>query len=418
MKSTAAWPIILLVTLTQPAESQRVEDSPAESPRLTLLKRELEQADRPALDQFWAERKDHVPLVEPLHNQNGFLLVTFVWRDSSAPSSILLHGGPPSQLPKMLRHLAGTDLWFRTELIPTDARFTYGFEVRTNLDSAIEPRVMPDPLNHQRFDGRSVLEMPDAPPQPWISRVPGLPQGKVTRYQFQSKHLHEERTIGIYTPPQYSATGKRCNLLVVFDGNAYQGLIPLPVILDNLIGRHQIPPTVAIGIPNPSQDARRRDLHCYEPFADFVAEELVPWARKTYNTASDPHRIIVAGSSAGGLTAAFCAFRFPKVFGNVLSQSGSFWYSPGQSDSVPDYAQERGWLTRQFVSTSRLPIRFYLETGRFEFQAQVFDHHRIRDVLEAKGYQVIYREYNGGHDYLNWRGTFGDALVTLLTNSH
>ena len=140
------WPIILLVTLTQPAESQRVEDSPAESPRLTLLKRELEQADRPALDQFWAERKDHVPLVEPLHNQNGFLLVTFVWRDTSAPSSILLHGGPPSQLPKTLRRLAGTDLWFRTELIPTDARFTYGFEVRTNLDSAIEPRVMPDPL--------------------------------------------------------------------------------------------------------------------------------------------------------------------------------------------------------------------------------------------------------------------------------
>ena len=65
-----------------------------------------------------------------------------------------------------------------------------------------------------------------------------------------------------------------------------------------------------------------------------------------------------------------------------------------------------------------MPIRFYLETGRFEFQAQVFDHHRIRDVLEAKGYRVIYREYNGGHDYLNWPGTFGDALVTLLANSH
>src|SRR2546426_293754 len=251
----------LMAAITPSTKSQQAEEAATESPRLTLLKRELEQADRPALDQFWAERKGHVPLVEALPNQAGFVLVTFVWRDNSGPSSILLHGGPPSQMPKTLRHLAGTDLWFRTERIPADARFTYGFEVRTNHDSTIEPRVIPDPLNHQTFDGRSVLDMPDAPPQPWISRVPGLPQGKVTRNQFQSKHLQEERTIGIYTPPQYSATGKRCNLLVVFDGNAYQGLIPLPVILDNLIGRHQIPPTVAIGIPNPSPDARRRDLH-------------------------------------------------------------------------------------------------------------------------------------------------------------
>jgi len=148
----------LLAALTPPAKSQQTEESAPESPRLTLLKRELQQPDRPALDQFWAERKDHVPLVEPLHNQNGFLLVTFVWRDSSAPSSILLHGGPPSQMPKTLRHLAGTDLWFRTERLPADARFTYGFEVRTNLDSAIEPRVMPDPLNHQTFDQGERLE--------------------------------------------------------------------------------------------------------------------------------------------------------------------------------------------------------------------------------------------------------------------
>src|SRR2546426_11548964 len=240
----------LMAAITPSAESQRVEDSPAESPRLTLLKRELEQADRPALDQFWAERKGHGPLLEALPNQAGFVLVTFVWRDNSGPSSILLHGGPPSQMQGTLAHLVGTDLWFRTERIPADARFTYGFEVRTNHDSTIEPRVIPDPLNHQTFDGRSVLELPGAPSQPWIYRVPGVPQGKVIPHQFQSKHLQEKRTIGIYMPPHYSTRDKSCNLLIVFDGNAYQELIPLPVILDNLIAQHQIPPTIAIGIPN------------------------------------------------------------------------------------------------------------------------------------------------------------------------
>jgi enterochelin esterase-like enzyme len=258
------------------------------------------------------------------------------------------------------------------------------------------------------------VELPDAPPQPWIQRLPGVPRGKITAFKIQSKFLKEERNIGVYTPSNYSPGGKTCNILIVFDGQAYQELIPLPVILDNLIAQAQILPTVAIGIPNPTREARQRDLHCYDPFADFVAKELISWARKNYNISSDPHRAVVTGSSAGGLTAAFCAFRYPKVFGNVLSQSGSFWYAPGQRDSTPDYLQERGWLTRQFVSTPRLPLRFFIETGRFEFQAQVFDHHRIRDVLEAKGYPVIYREYNGGHDYFNWRGTFGDGLIALL----
>jgi enterochelin esterase family protein len=241
-----------------------------------------------------------------------------------------------------------------------------------------------------------------------------VPEGKVALSKIQSKCLGAERDIGVYTPAGYSSKAKPCNILIVFDGQAYHELVPLPVILDNLIATGQIQPTIAIGIPNTSHEIRQRDLHCYDPFADFVAKELIPWARKNYNISSDPHHAVVAGSSAGGLTAAFCAFRYPKIFANVLSQSGSFWYAPDQRDSTPDYLQDRGWLTRQFVSSRRLPISFFIETGRFEFQAQVLDHHRIRDVLEAKGYPVIYREYNGGHDYFNWRGTFGDALILLL----
>jgi enterochelin esterase family protein len=35
-------------------------------------------------------------------------------------------------------------------------------------------------------------------------------------------------------------------------------------------------------------------------------------------------------------------------------------------------------------------------------------------VLLAKGYVVDYREFAGDHDYINWRGTFADALVSLF----
>jgi enterochelin esterase family protein len=402
--------ISFLLILPDPIQSQEA----VESIRLLKLKNELQHGNQSALEQFWAEAKGKTPLIEKFPNDEGLLLVTFFWRGGSEISSVLLQGGPPTEQKKWLARLANTDLWFRTDLVPQDARFTYGFEVRTNQNNPPEGDPLRDPLNNHQFDGRSFVELPAAPPQPWIKRLPGVPEGKITLSKIQSKCLNAERDIGVYTPAAYSPKGRPCNILIVFDGQAYHELVPLPVILDNLIAHAEIPPTIAIGIPNPTHEIRQRDLHCYDPFADFVAKELIPWARKNYNISSDPRHAVVAGSSAGGLTAAFCAFRYPKVFGNVLSQSGSFWYAPGQRDSTPDYLQDRGWLTRQFVSTPRLPLRFFIETGRFEFQAQVFDHHRIRDVLEAKGYPVIYREYNGGHDYFNWRGTFGDALISLV----
>ena len=112
--------------------------------------------------------------------------------------------------------------------------------------------------------------------------------------------------------------------------------------------------------------------------------------------------------------AAYCGYRHSDVFGNVLSLSGAFQWMPGLEDGRVE--SEPGWLTRQFVVAKQLPIRFYLAVGTFENYwpfSQVCENRRLRDVLQAKGYSVNYREYSGGHDLAGWRGPFVEGLMAL-----
>ncbi|SQC93013.1 Ferric enterobactin esterase [Cedecea neteri] len=65
-------------------------------------------------------------------------------------------------------------------------------------------------------------------------------------------------------------------------------------------------------------ERREKELPPNPDFADFMAEELVPWLN--HQGISTPARkTIVAGSSYGGLASAWVALRHPEVFGNVLS---------------------------------------------------------------------------------------------------
>jgi enterochelin esterase family protein len=163
---------------------------------------------------------------------------------------------------------------------------------------------------------------------------------------------------------------------------------------------------------------RMRDLLCSANFADFIAKELVPGLRNRYAITADPQQTVISGFSAGGLAAAWVALRHPQVVGAVLSQSGSFWFYEGAATTSPGPAFiETGWLTRQYATAPRLPLRFYLEVGSLEqsvFRNMVLENRRMRDTLTARGYPVTYSEYNGGHDAVCWRGSIADGLIALL----
>ena len=399
------------------------------SPRLRALAAELEAGKRKAVDAFWSEMAEQTtPLLEAIEGDPKHALMTLLWRGDVDTAKVLVVGGITQGHPldNTMANLPGSDVWYRTYWTRRDLRATYRFSpndplVLVPMDDAEAVRKQRanyrrDPLNPNRHMG-SLVELPDAPSQPWIVVNPEAPKGETTAEQaFASAVLGNERKVGVYVPPGYEAKGAAYPMLTVFDHSTYTTVIPTPRILNNLIHAGKIPPVVAVFVGN-APGMRNTELPCNENFARFLATELMPWVRERYNVSTDPSRNVIAGSSFGGLAASFVAFRYPELFGNVLSQSGSYWWSPTTNTTFLAHEVEGEWLTRQYAAAAPKSIRFFIEVGLNEFGApsMVIVNRHFRDVLTAKGYEVVkYDEFNGGHEVLNWRGSFADGLVALM----
>jgi len=418
-----------------------------ESPRLRQLAGDLAgDTGTAALAAFWQECEDRGgPLIEEHDPASQMALVTFLWREQVPLQNVVLvewitQGDFPD---KQMEKLPGSDTWFRSLRVRDDIRTTYQFSPNDSLVKKRDETDWPtrqanwvnDPLNPVRLvDERylddpdlvrynsSILSMPAASPQPWLESRPGVPVGTVTAHRFESDLLGNIRDIWVYTPAGYGTSPGTLPLLVLFDGERHETVMRTPQVLDNLIANGAIPPVVAVMIGNVD---RGLELPCYPPFARALATELVPWLADRYRISGDPARRVLAGQSYGGLAASFAALVHPDVFGNVISQSGSFWWKPdSMNKDVPRRlgdAPEYCWLPSFVATRSAVPVRFWMEVGRLEdrtFQdgipGMITVNRYFRDVLVARGFDVTYREFGGGHDYACWRHNLADGLIALL----
>lgn len=388
------------------------------SPRMAALAKSIEAGDRSATAAFWEEMaRAGTPLEEPVAGDPRYSWVTFLWRAKENTINVAIIDGVAAGIggadpaKALMTHLAHTDVWYRTYKVRNDAAFHYWISPNDSLESlaTTEPRSskpQPDPLNPRRLGPVSYIDLPEAPGLSLLTASSSLARGKIERTKFHSEILKNDRDLWVYTPPGYQASGARYPLLVLFDGSAYLDQVTTPAILDNLIAQRRLPAMIAVLVGS-AAGKRNQELACDRDFTNFLASELVPRMRKNYNATGDPSQTIVGGSSLGGLASAFAAFEHPEIFGNVLSQSGSYWWSPPQE-------LERSWLTRQFARSPLRKVKVSMSIGLMEIPEQLDTNRHLRDVLIAKGYKVHYSEINGNHGYVAWRSNFADLLSALI----
>lgn len=374
------------------------------SPTLQRLAREL--AAGGTTEAFWAARQQSgTPLVEPVDATHK--RVTFLWR--GARSNVFILGSPAGDHDPLFK-LADSDVWFRSYVVPADTRMQYKLtpDVPKIDGTAREQRrailvsAQADPLNTDtlsrphadRWNRSSLLDL--SPIRYFSSKAMAQPiqHGSLIRKSLYSARLGNRREIVIYRP--HAAQPARWTLFL-FDGQIWQDDYHTANVLDGLIARHQLPPVNIVFIDSLDHARRSRELPPNADFADFMAHDLLPWLRQQGITVTRK-KAIVAGASYGGLASSWVALRYPRLFGNVLSLSGSYWWAPS--------GEKAGWLTRQYAQSPRYPVRFWIQAGRFESQGADGGIYRnsmeFDSMLREKGYHTRFHAWSSGHDYAAW----------------
>lgn len=390
-----------------------------ESEVVNLFREKLVNNETEVLKKFWQEiEQKGTPIFEEIEGDNENIICTFIFKGNEQTKNVLVNLPPFSRVSTkdfQMLNIKNTNVWFASIKLPQESRFAYSLIINCPFQtvspespkSEIEvfrAASQPDLLNPNRLgEFRSFVETPNARLQKYFERKANINSGKIEQFIFKSEILNNERTVSVYTPPNFDFL-ETYPLLVLFDEEIYINEINAPTILDNLLAENLIPPMITVFVGN-AENARATELTCSTKFCDFVNIELFDWIKSNYKIAESLKNRILGGASFGGLCAVFTAVCCPNTFGKILSQSGSFWKN---SDAI--FAK----LSEQNSNKQR----FYLDAGIYEIEQKngislLEANRKLHDILLENGYAVDYQEFKGGHGAINWRGTFADGLIFL-----
>ncbi|NBV86748.1 MAG: esterase family protein [Verrucomicrobia bacterium] len=271
----------------------------------------------------------------------------------------------------------------------------------------------------------AALEIPQPGPDSQVRS--DVPHGEVTKRSFASSQIFPGtvRDYWVYVPKPSGQIvwDQPFNLLVFQDGGGFvkaDGAARATVVLDNLIAKGDVPPTVAVfvnpgSIPAGKPGAAIRSNRSFEydslgdRYVRFLLEELLPEALEGINITTDPTGRGLVGGSSGGICAFTAAWERPDQFGRVLSSIGSFTNIRG------------GYVYPALVRKSKTapkPLRVWMQEGESDVD-NLFGHWPLSNLdmdaaLAFAGYEHQLVMTGGGHSGQASGALLPDALRWLF----
>ena len=162
----------------------------------------------------------------------------------------------------------------------------------------------------------------------------------------------------------------------------------------------------------PAEPNRSTEYGMNDKYVKFFCDELVYFIEQNYPTNRYAESRYIIGDSYAGLISFYITVSRSDVFANAYSQSGYFSFSNNR-------------MINLFNKTDKKSINLYFDIGTYEEKVGADflpstelnftnANRRMRDILNKKGYDFIYKEYHEGHTWGNWRRHLIDALKYFL----
>lgn len=248
---------------------------------------------------------------------------------------------------------------------------------------------------------------------------------------FQIPALGRDREVAIYLPPGYhDSPDRRYPVLYMWDGQnlfdpatAFNQEWEVDATCERLIREKKIAPMIVVGIYNgeehrlseqsPWRDGRLNANGEGHAFLRWVVGFLKSYIDTEFRTLSGPEHTGVGGSSMGGLTSLYAAYRYPLVFGRVIAMSPAFWFARSQ--------------IFRYIAANARPVgtKIYLDCGEKE-TARVHpkrDFYKMAasmaDLLRQQGFVdgqdlLWVSDPKGTHSEGAWARRMGPALEFLF----
>jgi enterochelin esterase family protein len=247
---------------------------------------------------------------------------------------------------------------------------------------------------------------------------PDVPKGTVQEFAWRQSTVYPgtERQYWIYLPPAFDKT-KSYPLIVFQDGGGAvnpKGQFRVPIVLDNLIHKKEVPAMVGLfinpgSVPPAIPGAAGRSTRSFEydtpneRYATFLIDELLPEVARHATISAKPEDRCIAGVSSGGICAFTVAWFRPDQFRKVITGIGSFTNIQGGT-----------WYPGAIRKTERKPLRIFLQEGAKDLDnvhgSWPIANQDLAAALVFAGYDLKQVWGQGGHSGKHLGAILPDAL--------
>ncbi len=248
-----------------------------------------------------------------------------------------------------------------------------------------------------------------------------VPHGAVAEVTYFSKSLKRFRRMHVYTPPGYESGQGKYPVFYLLHGasdcdDAWTSVGRAGFILDNLIAAGKAKPMVVVmpaGHTGPFTFRPRGDSGQprVDEFAQDFLNDIMPYAESHYRVHTDPQNRAIAGLSMGGGQTLNIAIANPCKFAHIGVYSSGIFGITGGNPAGPSW-DEQHKETLDNADLKKGIKLFWFATGKDDFL--VGTSRATVELFKKHGFDVVYKETDGAHTWINWRNYLNEFAPQLF----